>query len=150
MREQLRKRKLGKSKGKRETPPDLISIWPAVDRVHQRAAELMDEHWKLPAEIKLVTGIHHQVMVEGFAHPLAATVALAEDLAHEIGFGVVPKDGDRMRAMSALERDCVRSHTSVDRSSPKTLEHAREALSLNDAQMQLIHDDADELKRRFA
>jgi HD-like signal output (HDOD) protein len=140
---------LSERKGKRKTPPDLISIWPAVDRVHQSAAELMAEHWKLPAEIKMAISAHHQVMIKGSAHPLAATVSLAEDLAHEIGLGVVPKESDRMEGMSGVEKDCVRSHTNVDRSSPKTLEHSREALQLTDAQMELIRQDAAELTSKF-
>jgi len=136
---------LSERKGPRAAPPDLIAIWPAVDRVHQRAAELMADHWDLPADIKLVVGAHHQVIIQGHAHPLAATVCLAEDLAHELGRGVIPKEGDRVAAMSALEKDCVRSHTGVDRSSPKTLEHAREALRLGDSQLELIRGEAEQL-----
>jgi len=136
---------LSDRKGPRQKPPDLIAIWPAVDRVHQRAAELMAEHWQLPAELKLVLSAHHQVIIAGHPHPLAATVCLAEDLAHELGRGVIPKDSDRVEAMSALEKDCVRSHTGVDRSSPKTLEHAAEALRLGEAQLALVRDDARDL-----
>ncbi len=44
--------------------------------------------------------------------------------------------------MTSLEQDCVRSHTGVDRSPPKTLEHARNALQLTDQQMDLIRADA--------
>jgi len=139
---------LSDRKGKREKPPDLIAIWPAVDRVHCRAGELMAAHWKLPDEIKWVLGNHHQVIVQGVPHPLAATVAIAEDLAHELGFGVIPKAGDVVQEMSALEADCVRSHTAVDRSSPKTLEHAYAALQLNEQQLELIRSDAEALTRQ--
>jgi HD-like signal output (HDOD) protein len=140
---------LSDRKGKRKSPPDLIAIWPAVDRVHQRAAELMADHWKLPADLKMAIGSHHQVMIQGSAHLLSATVCLAEDVAHQIGFGVIPKADDRVQAMTSLEKDCVRSHTSADRSSPKTLEHAREALNLGDQQMELIHADANKLVSEF-
>ncbi|MCH7600675.1 MAG: HDOD domain-containing protein [Myxococcales bacterium] len=140
---------LSDNKGKRKTPPDLIAIWPAVDRVHTRAAELMADHWNLPPDIKLVMRNHHQVILEGHAHPLAATVCLADDLAHSLGFGVIPKADAKVEAMTELERDCVRSHTSVDRSTPKTLEHAKTALQLTDAEMDLIQSDAEEVVQNF-
>lgn len=140
---------LSDRKGRRKTPPDLIAIWPAVDRVHQRAAEIMGKHWELPPDIQLAIANHHQVMVQGHAHPLAATVCLANDLAHEVGAGVIPKEGDRVREMTALEKDCVRSHTSVDRSTDKTREHAREALRLSEAQMELIQGEAEELLEKI-
>ncbi len=141
---------LSDRKGNRVSPPDLIAIWPAVDRVHQRAAELMAEHWQLPPEIKMVVGSHHQVVLQGFAHPLSATVCLANELAHEIGFGVIPKADAEVKEMNELERDCVRSHTGVDRSSPKTIEHSREALQLSESQIELIRADAEELARNFS
>ncbi len=134
--------------GRRKTPPALVAIWPAVDRVHQRAAEIMAKHWELPPDIQFAISAHHQVLIQGHAHPLAATVALGDELAHEMGFGVIPK-GDDQGAMSSLERDCVRSHTEVDRSPGKTLEHAREALQLTDAQMELIRRDAEELVEKL-
>lgn len=132
---------LSDSKGKRKTPPDLISIWPAVDRVHQRAGELMAKHWQLPADIQLAISAHHQVMLQGFAHPLSSAVAVANELTHELGVGVIPKDGANLEAMSEDEADCVRSHTSVDRTGEKTLEHAREALRLDDKMLQLIREE---------
>jgi HD-like signal output (HDOD) protein len=133
---------LSERKGDRKTPPDLIAIWPAVDRVHQRAASLMADQWGLSMELKLPMSAHHQVLIEGYPHPLAATVALADDLAHELGWGVLPKDGGALIELSELEQACMLSHTQVDRSSEKTLEQAREALQLGDAQMKLIRDEA--------
>ena len=51
--------------------------------------------------------------------------------------------------MTELEKDCVRSHTTVDRSTPKTLEHSRKALGLGDEQMALVMVDARELCEKF-
>jgi HD-like signal output (HDOD) protein len=133
---------LSDQKGKRKTPPDLIAIWPAVDEVHQHAATLMAEQWGLSIDLKLPLSAHHQVLIEGHPHPLAATVALADDLAHELGWGVIPKLDAEMSDMSEMERDCVSSHSQSDRSGPKTLEHARAALQLSDQQMDLIRDEA--------
>jgi len=127
--------------------PDLIAIWPAVDRVHEQAAELMAEHWSLPPDLRMAVGAHHQVLIQGHPHPLSATVAIANELAHELGYGVVPKED--ASAEDDLERDCMSSHTGVDHSTPKTLEHAREALQLNDAQVDLIRAEAAEVLSRL-
>ncbi|MBM4382577.1 MAG: HDOD domain-containing protein [Deltaproteobacteria bacterium] len=130
---------LAERKGKRKTAPDLIAIWPAVDRVHQRAGELMAKHWTLPPDIAFTLGAHHQVLIQGYPHPLAATVAIANDLAAELGAGVVPKTGD-----GADEgRACLVAHSEVDRTSPHTLAQAREALRLSDATLALIRKDAE-------
>ncbi len=139
---------LAEQSGRGQAPPSLVAIWPALDRVHQKAAEIMAEHWGLPPEIKLAIGAHHQVMIQGHAHPLAATVAIADDLAHELGFGLVPAEHDQGK-MSELERDCVRSHTTVDRSTPGTLEQARESLQLNDQELDLIRREADEVREQL-
>jgi HD-like signal output (HDOD) protein len=140
---------LSDRKARGTKPPDLIAIWPAVDRVHQRAAELMAGHWSLPSEISMVMGAHHQVILDGQPHPLAATVCIADTIAHELGCGVIPKDDAVLTEMSELEKDCVRSHTSVDRSTPKTLEHAMTALQLTDVQLDLIREDGRQLLTRL-
>ncbi len=133
---------LSEQKGRREAPPDLIAIWPAVDRVHAHAASLIADHWGLSPDLKFAVSAHHQVLIGGHPHPLAATVALADDLAHELGFGVVPDQDDLSDEPDELERACLQSHTGVDRSPATTLEHAREALALGDAQMTLIRNEA--------
>jgi HD-like signal output (HDOD) protein len=141
---------LSKNKGKRKSPPNLIAIWPALDRVHTRAGELMAEHWKLMPDIKLAMGHHHQVILDGHPHPLAATVCLANELAHALGFGVIPKADGVLEEMTELERDGIRSHTTVDRSTPKTLEHAKKALQITDRQMDLIRSDAEEIVQNLS
>lgn len=133
---------LSEKKGRRRTPPDLISIWPAVDRVHQRAGEIMATHWQLPHEIGFAISAHHQVMIKGQAHPLAATVAVANELSHELGMGVIPKVDQELDVMTDSEADCVRAHAFVDHSTEKTLEHARGALALTEASMALIREEA--------
>ncbi|MHA7839555.1 MAG: HDOD domain-containing protein [bacterium] len=133
---------LSDRKGRRKTPPDLISIWPAVDRVHQRAGEIMARHWELPMDLRLAISAHHQVMMEGHAHPLAATVATANELAHLLGAGVIPKADDALAALTEEERDCIRAHTSVDRSGPETLRNARAALGLDEPTLALIQRES--------
>ena len=130
---------------KRQKPPDLIAIWPALHRVHERAAELMAEQWSLPAEIKCVIASHHQVLIGGHAHPISATVCLADDLAHELGYGVIPRDDDLREELTELEVACIQSHSAVDRSGPKTLETSRQALQLAEGQLELIRGEGEEL-----
>ena len=133
---------LSDAKGKRKTPPDLISIWPAVDRVHCRAGELMAKHWELPPDIALAISAHHQVLLGGQPHPLAATVALANEIGHQLGAGVIPKEGAKLEALTDIERDCLRSYTKIDRSSPQTLVHAGKALGIESKEMALIREEA--------
>ena len=140
---------LSEHKGERTKPPDLISIWPAVDRVHAHAAEIMADHWNLPDDIKTVLGNHHKVLIDREPHALSGTVCIADHLAHELGFGVLPKEEESVDGMTELEMDCVRSHTSVDRSSPRTLEHARKVLALDDAAMETLTADAQEIVDKF-
>jgi HD-like signal output (HDOD) protein len=128
-----------KIKDKAQKAPALISIWPAVDRVHQRSSELMAKHWALPPDIGFALGAHHQVLIQGYPHPLAATVAIANDLATELGAGVIPKSS----AGVDESRACLAAHSEVDRTSPHTLAQAREALRLTDATLALIRKDAE-------
>lgn len=132
---------LSDNKGGRRAPPDLISIWPAVDRVHQRAGELMAKHWALPPDIRFALSAHHQVLIQGHAHPLAATVAIANELASELGAGVISKAIETSKRISEDERDCLLAHTAVDRTPAATLAQAREALGLKDATLALIREE---------
>lgn len=133
---------LSDRKGRRKSPPDLIAIWPAVDRVHPRAGEIMAQHWDLPSDLRLAISAHHQVLIQGHPHPLAATVTVANELAHLLGSGVLPKADQTLTAMSEDERDCIRAHTSVDRSGSETLRNARTALGLDEPTLNLIREES--------
>lgn len=130
--------------------PDLIAIWPAIDRAHAQAGALMTKLWELPADVEWSVGNHHRVNIDGYPHPMAATVCLAEELARELGYGLAAPEGKTPEGTGALEAACLQSYTELDRSSPKTLELAREALQLADAQMELIRSDAEELTEKLS
>ena len=70
-------------------------------------------------------------------------------LAHRVGRGVIPKAEDEVAAMTSLEKDCLRSHTNVDRSTEKTLEHARTVLGVSDAQFEEMRTEADEVLEKL-
>ncbi|MFO0689695.1 MAG: HDOD domain-containing protein [Myxococcota bacterium] len=135
---------LADRKGRR-APPDLLSIWPAVDRVHVKAGEIMAKHWQLPMDLRLAIGAHHQVLCAGHPHPLAATIAIANELAHAGGAGLVEKVGDEGESADSSEAsatDWTSAHSELDRTGAKTLESARAALGI-DARLQgLIEADA--------
>ena len=106
--------------------------------------------WSLPDEIQMVVGAHHQVLIQGFAHPLAATVCIADEIAHELGVGIVPTEGSEMEGVDEEEAACLQSYTKIDRSREKTLETARTALNLTDEQMALIRSGAEELLEKLS
>jgi HD-like signal output (HDOD) protein len=136
---------LGESKvrkKKKKAPPNLIAIWPAIDRAHTQAGSLMAKLWELPPDVQMVLGYHHQVLVDRHPHPLAATICLADELAHELGVGLVAAEGSEIEGTSEVEAACLQSHTSIDRSGPKTLECAAKALDLNETTLDLIRADA--------
>ena len=74
-----------------------------------------------------------------------ATVAVANELAHDLGHGVIPKEGAQLETLTEMERDCISGYTTIDRSTDKTLERAREALQIGDEQMRLIEAEARKL-----
>ena len=140
---------LSESKGRRKAAPDLISIWPAVERVHTRAGELMAKHWDLPPDIQLAIANHHQVMIGGQPHPLSGAIALANEMAHFFGLGVLPKEGAALEEMSEVEADCIRSYTTIDKTGAKTLIQAREALSLDEKTLGLIREESEQALERL-
>ena len=51
--------------------------------------------------------------------------------------------------MTELEKDCLRAHSNVDRSSGKTVAHALKALDLDDAKKELIAGDVRTIAAEF-
>jgi hypothetical protein len=74
-----------------------------------------------------VLGHHHDVVINGLVHPLAAVVALAEDLTRDAGLGIV-LDG----------HNC-------DVTSDNALAHARSALGFDSARMEKLRKEAGKL-----
>ncbi|MDQ7086324.1 MAG: HDOD domain-containing protein [Acidobacteriota bacterium] len=124
--------------GRDRQAPDLTAIWPAIDGAHAKAGARMVELWGLPAEYAMVVGAHHQVQIEGYPHPLAATVCLAEDLSRDLHFALAPQPGSGAKDDSGLL-----AHATIDSSSPATLDTARQALGLTEQVWELIRKDAE-------
>ena len=115
-------------------PPDLQVLWPAIDGVHAEAGEIMTRLWELPPDVSMVVGAHHRVEIQGFPHPLAATVCLADQLATSHGAGLRP---------SEPSGEDVGMYAEVDSTGPATVERARSALSISDASWGLIEAESD-------
>jgi HD-like signal output (HDOD) protein len=117
---------LGEAKHK-ETGFDPAMLSMALQQCHQEASAVVASLWKLPADVTLVLGHHHDVMIDGFVHPLAAVVAVAEDLTRDVGLGIV-LDG----------HDC-------DATSDSALAHARNALGFDGARVEKLRQEAKKL-----
>ncbi|MEM7411769.1 MAG: HDOD domain-containing protein [Myxococcota bacterium] len=140
------------TKAGKPDPPDLAAVWPEVDAVHGVAASQMSRLWGLPPELAIAIGSHHQVLVEGYAHPLAATICVADAEAQALGFGIVSSTSAESETEdvgidaddAAIRAACMQSHHTADHSTPATLGHACDALGLDDPQLELIRKDARE------
>ena len=106
---------------------DPTLLGPALQQCHQEASGVVAGLWKLPADVCLVLGHHHDVVIDGFVHPLAAVVALAEELTRDVGLGIVLGG-----------HDC-------DVTTDTALAHARNALGFDQARMEKIRQAAKKL-----
>ena len=111
--------------------PDLEPLWPAIDAAHARAGARMIELWGLPPDIHLAVGAHHHVRIDGFEHPLAATICLAESLSGEFGLSFSRADGADTSGPAL-----------VDRTNDATLAIARQALGLTDTALDEVREAA--------
>ncbi len=134
---------------RRKKPPDLSVLWPAIHGAHGEAGALMAKLWDLPAELPWVLGAHHRVEIEGYPHPLAGVVCIADHLAAELGAGLVPPAGDEDEAGEVDPCAGLETHPGTDRSGPVALDRAREALGLTGATWELIEKDAAEQLERM-
>jgi HD-like signal output (HDOD) protein len=106
--------------------PDLAFAWPVVDGMHEEASGLIARLWNLPPEVQHVVSHHHQIVLQGYVHPLCAVVCLGDHLADELGFQVSDEEAGLR----------------LDVSGEATLARARAELRLGDPQLELIGKDA--------
>jgi putative nucleotidyltransferase with HDIG domain len=110
---------------------DPMLLGMILKRCHQEASMVIAALWKLPADVQLVVGHHHDVTIQGFVHPLAAVVAVAEQLARELGFGVMMAGSD------------------CDNTEDLAVARARDALKLDKAAMDRLREEAKKLAASF-
>jgi HD-like signal output (HDOD) protein len=68
---------------------DPLMLSMILQQSHQDTSGIVARLWRLPMDVQLVLAHHHDVVIQGMAHPLAAIVAIAEQLTSELGFPVV-------------------------------------------------------------
>lgn len=68
--------------------------WPAIKEVHEELGALLTQAWRLPSDVTLVVQNHHTLRINGFAHPVACAIAIAEWLAAEQGFALPGEPAD--------------------------------------------------------
>lgn len=64
-----------------------------LEAVHEEAGETVARLWSLPMDVTLVIGHHHDPRIQGFCHPLAAVVCVAQTIATELGAGAALGEG---------------------------------------------------------
>jgi HD-like signal output (HDOD) protein len=69
----------------------VVDLWPALAALHETVGGSVATLWKLPQEIAMVLRLHHTLKVGDVVHPVAAIVTLAESIAAQHGFGLVPQ-----------------------------------------------------------
>ncbi len=90
--------------GRKGDAVPLSVFWPVIREVHESISLRLAQLWELPADVRLVIGHHHSLLVAGAVHPLAAIVCVADSLAIEMGHSLETEfDRDSVaRAMAAL------------------------------------------------
>jgi HD-like signal output (HDOD) protein len=106
---------------------DPVMLSMALQQCHQEASAVVARIWNLPQDVQLVLGHHHDVLIDKYPHPLAAVVALAEELSREFGMGVVI-NGQR-----------------CDTTSDNALMHARNAVGFDKNRMDKVREEAKKL-----
>jgi putative nucleotidyltransferase with HDIG domain len=78
--------------------PQVATIWPAIEAVHESAGMLLARLWDLPSPLPQVLGSHHDFTASGQPEQKIATLHLAERIAAKLGRGIVttsPEHGSR-------------------------------------------------------
>ncbi len=112
-------------------PDDVLAV--ALRSTHAEASSVVARLWNLPVDVQLVLGNHHLVSLQGYVHPAAAVVAIAEEIAGEHGFEFK-----------------VGKASWVDATQRTIREQARKALGLSEQSMRMLHTEADGVLKELA
>jgi HD-like signal output (HDOD) protein len=111
----------GSNSGGKPLSPEVLQV--VLAKAHAEASQLVARLWELPADVQLVLAHHHNVTVQGYAHPTAAIIAIAEKVLRE-------ESGKSARALD------------WDETSDNALIAAREALGITPRSLEAIRKDA--------
>jgi HD-like signal output (HDOD) protein len=123
-----------------KNPPDIATLFAAIDKMHAEASGTMAKLWNLSPEIVAVVGHHHDLSPEKKAvSVLVPVLCVAEQLADEFGFGIEPISAATPSAAEAR----------VDANLPGRYEHALSVLRLEtklDGIRTLVEEAADRMR----
>lgn len=111
----------GSNSGGNPLSPEVLQV--VLGKAHAEASQLVARLWALPADVQLVLAHHHNVTVQGHAHPTAAIIAVAEKVIRD----------EAPKLVIALD---------WDETSDNALMAAREALGLTARSLEAIRKDA--------
>ncbi len=77
---------LGDSGPKQAAQLTIQQVRKPIWQLHAEVGRDVCQSWKLPPEIMMIVGHHHEPRIGGHVHPLAAAVLLADQLASQAGF----------------------------------------------------------------
>jgi HD-like signal output (HDOD) protein len=110
----------GSNAGAGALTSDVLAI--VLDKAHAEASRLVARLWGMTADMQLVLAHHHTVSIQGYAHPTAAVIAIAERvIGEEAGKGAKPLVWDHTRDVAFMA--------------------ARDALSLSERSLDAVRKD---------
>ncbi len=71
------------------TPP-IEKAWPSIWALHESASQYLASLWGFSDELAARLGLHHSLLLDGEDSPETLSLAIADMLAHEVGFGIHP------------------------------------------------------------
>ncbi len=134
---------LSKASGRRVASPSLVAVWTEIERIHGEATGIVVRHWGMDKEIQHALVAHHKTS----KRVTTAVVTIAEAVANQAGFAVVPRSRDRVEGLSFLESRRL-AVMGGDTSEAEVLEAAGAQLNLNEAQEQALVEFAIDLPNR--
>jgi HD-like signal output (HDOD) protein len=111
----------GSNSGGKALSGEVLQI--ILKKSHAEASMLVAKLWGLPADVQLVLAHHHTVSVQGYAHPTAAVIAIAELVLRE----------EAGKSAQLLDWDDTNDHALIA---------ARDALNLTPKSMDAIRKEA--------
>ncbi|HEX6239715.1 MAG TPA: HDOD domain-containing protein [Polyangiales bacterium] len=118
----------GSNSGAKALSGEVLQI--ILKKSHAEGSQLVAKLWGLPVDVQLVLANHHNVSVQGYAHPTAAIIAIAELVLRE----------EAGKAAQGLDWDDTHDHALIA---------ARDALSITPKTMEAIRKDARQIMAKL-
>lgn len=99
-----------------EKKPQTLSLssWLAAQAVHESFSAQVLQRWELPISMHLLVGHHHSLVVQGHEHPGVAVMMVSEQIAEDLGWGLMPRL-DRVEDLSLVIEEKQANMDTVER-----------------------------------